>query len=398
MYKLIIIDDEALALKQFCNLINWEEYGFSLVESFSDSEKAMEYIQNNRVDLVFTDIRMPKYTGIDIAKACNEKSPAPFVVFISAHSDFEYARQAIHLNICEYLVKPFTYSQIDELLKRAYGLLKKRSGENLFASNLEMLEQQFVFSELVLNNIKSLEELKDKLSSINIPSFYAENPCACIHITINNFENYISNVWKHGRDKLYNAISYLASNKMGLYCSSFAYVKNTFQVLAISMGSDFEFELKNYLTILKSNLKQMLSIDDISIDVRHMDRLSDFVYEQNEKEQNIDDPIIRKSMEYIRNNYKEDFSLEDVAKHISLSRVYFCSYFKKMTGETFVNELNRYRAEKAKELLVSTNSPISAITEDVGYRSIPYFYKIFTRFTGYTPAEYRNQFKEETDE
>ncbi|MBQ7718459.1 MAG: helix-turn-helix transcriptional regulator [Clostridia bacterium] len=89
--------------------------------------------------------------------------------------------------------------------------------------------------------------------------------------------------------------------------------------------------------------------------------------------------------------YKEEISLEDVAKQTYLSRVYFCSYFKKITGTNFVDVLNQYRIEKAKELLKSTNMNISAIAEEVGYKSIPYFYKLFTHFTNLSPAQYRKE-------
>ena len=116
---------------------------------------------------------------------------------------------------------------------------------------------------------------------------------------------------------------------------------------------------------------------------------------ENSKNPFYDDPIIKKSIDYIRRNYKNDITLDEVSKHISLSRVYFCSYFKKVTGDNFINELNRYRIEKAKELLSSTDTTISSVAEDVGYKSIPYFYKTFTKFTGHTPTEYRTAFRKD---
>ena len=398
MYKLIIIDDEANALQQFCNMMEWKNYGFSLAGVFSESEEPLEYIKNNHVDLVFTDIKMPKYSGIDIAKACHELKTSPYVVFISAYSDFEYARKAIHYNIYDYLVKPFSYSDIENTLIKVYNLLEEKNASNLFASNLEMVEQQFVFSELVLGNIKSVDELMEKLISINLPAFLAGNRCAYINITINNFDEYITNTWKYGKEKLYNAISYLASSKTVMFSSSFAYVNDSFEILAIDIDSDFDAELDKYIETLCTNLRQLLSITDVSIDTKHKGALSDFVLNNDVETENIiDDPIIKRSIDYIHLNYKKDITLDDVAKHISLSRVYFCSYFKKITGENFINELNRYRIEKAKVLLATTAETISAVAEDVGYRSIPYFYKTFTKFTGQTPSEYRSGMRKETE-
>lgn len=101
------------------------------------------------------------------------------------------------------------------------------------------------------------------------------------------------------------------------------------------------------------------------------------------------DTIICGSMQFIRENYTSSITLEDVAKYVSVSRVYFCSYFKKVTGQNFIYVLNRYRVEKAKHLLATQNLKISSVAEEVGYKSVPYFYKIFTEITSLTPSAYR---------
>ena len=397
MYNLIIIDDETTALEQFADAIEWTSYGFTLAGAFSDSIEAMEFIKTGGADLVFTDIKMPGYTGIDIAEMCLELENPPLVVFISAYSDFEYARKAIRFNVCDFIVKPFSYSDIENVLVKAYNILEEKYSSNLFATNLEMLEQQFVFSELVLGNITSNEELREKLTSLELPIFLSENKCAKINVTINNFDSYTQNTWKHGKDKLYNAISYLAGSKTPVFSSSFAFANNTFQILAIAVQGNFDKELANYLTSLRANLEQLLSINDITIETEINESLEEFVGEpENSKAPYHDDPIIQKSIAYIRENYKSDITLDDVAKHISLSRVYFCSYFKKVTGDNFINELNRYRIEEAKKLLVSTDITISSIAEEVGYKSIPYFYKTFTKFTGQAPTEYRTAFRRDS--
>ena len=396
LYRLVIIDDETTALEQFADAIEWTDYGFNLTGAFSDSTEAMEFIKESGADLVFTDIKMPGYSGIDIAEMCLELDNPSLVVFISAYSDFEYARKAIRFNVCDFIVKPFGYSDIENVLIKAYNILEEKNSSNLFATNLEMLEQQFVFSELVLGNISSDDELKDKLSTLGLPVFLSENSCAIINVTINDFENYIQNTWKHGKDKLYNAISYLAGSKTPVFSSSFAFVNNSFQILSIEVQGNFEKELDSYISSLRTNLEQLLSLSDITIETERKDSLGDFVAEpENGKNFFYDDPIIEKSIDYIRRNYKNDITLDEVAKHISLSRVYFCSYFKKVTGDNFINELNRYRIEKAKELLSATDTTISSVAEGVGYKSIPYFYKTFTKFTGHTPTEYRTAFRKD---
>ena len=88
MFKLIIIDDEPLLLDTLSVAAEWEKYGFELCASFYDSSLAMEYIKKNHVDVIFSDIRMPMISGIELAKFCYENYPHIKFVIISAYSDF----------------------------------------------------------------------------------------------------------------------------------------------------------------------------------------------------------------------------------------------------------------------------------------------------------------------
>ena len=101
--------------------------------------------------------------------------------------------------------------------------------------------------------------------------------------------------------------------------------------------------------------------------------------------------IILEAIKYINLNYSKEITLSDVSKHVSLNTSYFSNLFKKQTGECFSDFLLRIRMEHAKRFL--KNNPdmkIQHIGEKVGYKSMPYFYKIFQAYTGYSPAKYRN--------
>jgi YesN/AraC family two-component response regulator len=60
-----------------------------------------------------------------------------------------------------------------------------------------------------------------------------------------------------------------------------------------------------------------------------------------------------------------------------------------MTGMTLINYINSKRVIKAKELLLKTNKNVTAIAEEVGFKSAPYFYRTFKKYVGLTPSEYR---------
>ena len=93
--------------------------------------------------------------------------------------------------------------------------------------------------------------------------------------------------------------------------------------------------------------------------------------------------------EYIRKNYKEDISLQDVAGYMNYSDAYFCRIFKQCFEKSFLGYLTEYRVERAKELLEDISTNIKDVSINVGYRDSNYFAKVFKRIVGITPTEYR---------
>jgi len=82
-------------------------------------------------------------------------------------------------------------------------------------------------------------------------------------------------------------------------------------------------------------------------------------------------------------------SLDEVAEHLYMNPSYFSRLFKKETGETFIEYVNKMKVHRAKELLDQTNLPVAKICEALGYDNHSYFIKMFKTVAGVTPQEYR---------
>lgn len=94
---------------------------------------------------------------------------------------------------------------------------------------------------------------------------------------------------------------------------------------------------------------------------------------------------------YISLRYSQPIRLEEVAERFYLHPVYLSMVFKESTGETFQDYLKRLRMERAKQLLSDTKYRVDRIASMIGYENTKYFYKVFKKESGYTPAEYRRQ-------
>lgn len=111
-------------------------------------------------------------------------------------------------------------------------------------------------------------------------------------------------------------------------------------------------------------------------------KLLDDVREKNSKP-------VRETIRFIKEHYHEDLDLESVSKAIYFNPVYISNIFKKETGENFIDFLNKYRIEVAKEMLRTSNYNINEVSKAVGFNDSKYFSKLFRKFVGLKPSEYR---------
>lgn len=100
---------------------------------------------------------------------------------------------------------------------------------------------------------------------------------------------------------------------------------------------------------------------------------------------------VRSAMRYVEDNLRRTMTLKDVAEHVHLNASYFSALFKEKTNVTFSEYVTRRRLERAKQLLASTDWPVSAIAEEVGYQTDKYFISLFKAYEGLTPGQYRKE-------
>jgi len=109
----------------------------------------------------------------------------------------------------------------------------------------------------------------------------------------------------------------------------------------------------------------------------------------NKKEQSLS-PYIEQALRYIKDNYREKISVEDIAKQTLLSASHLFTVFKKQMGVSPICYLNNYRMSIAAELLQGTTKSINRIATEVGIDDAIYFNKIFKKHYQMSPTEYRN--------
>lgn len=116
--RIVIVEDEKRAARGLRNLLTAISEDAEIVAEASDGIEAFEQIRRLKPDVVFTDIRMEYMDGIALIKAVRENGFDVKFVIISAYEEFEYARQALHLGVVDYLVKPVTEEEVRGVWKQ----------------------------------------------------------------------------------------------------------------------------------------------------------------------------------------------------------------------------------------------------------------------------------------
>ena len=128
-YKVLLVDDEEEVRNAIEQRINWEELGFEVIGKAQNGVKAMEIAEKLQPDVVITDIKMPYMNGLELARNLKEENPGVRILILTGFDEFEYAKEAVHLEIEEYILKPVNANELSECLKRLKNVLDKEREE-----------------------------------------------------------------------------------------------------------------------------------------------------------------------------------------------------------------------------------------------------------------------------
>ncbi|WP_262676722.1 helix-turn-helix domain-containing protein [Paenibacillus sp. J5C2022] len=118
-----------------------------------------------------------------------------------------------------------------------------------------------------------------------------------------------------------------------------------------------------------------------------------------ERAEQIGDPVINRVLQIVDEEYREELSLDYLSGKLNMSSAYLSAYIKEKTGENFTEHLNRTRLRNAQQLLAQTEGGIADIGKQVGYHNASSFNRMFKKWTGQSPSEYRRSvhFTEEAE-
>jgi len=143
--KILIVDDEKIAISRLTRLLN--ELKYEDITSFSDSEEAFKNLTKTQYDIIFLDIQMPKITGLELANKILDITSSTFIIFQTAYEQF--ALDAFKNGGIDYILKPTTKENISKALQKVERYQQKslqntrekkiigKSGDNIYPIELD---------------------------------------------------------------------------------------------------------------------------------------------------------------------------------------------------------------------------------------------------------------------
>lgn len=114
--QLLIVDDERMIREGIVKAIPWKEYGVTHLWTAADGFEALEILNEHKIQVMITDIRMPEMSGLELAHKAKELQSDIKIAILSGYSDFEYARKAITIGVEDYLLKPIKLEELKKLV------------------------------------------------------------------------------------------------------------------------------------------------------------------------------------------------------------------------------------------------------------------------------------------
>lgn len=158
----IVLDDEPIGREIIENFVKEIDF-LELVDSFEDPVKAIMFLESNKVDLIFSDIQMPKINGLDLVKSLVNP---PVIIFITAHRDF--ALEGFETGATDYLVKPVRFDRFLKAVNKAkdYINLKQKSTVHQVNSDRIFIKSDGKLTKILLDEILYVEAQGDYLKIV----------------------------------------------------------------------------------------------------------------------------------------------------------------------------------------------------------------------------------------
>ncbi|MDR0140337.1 response regulator [Metabacillus idriensis] len=375
--KALIVDDEFNVRDVIRHLGQWEQHGITKLLEASNGKEAKKWIEKEKPELIFTDIKMPGITGMELIEWLDSISYPGKVIFITGYNDYSYMRKAIQHSSFDYLLKPIEYEAFNNTLEKSVQAWKDDYQHAEVLEDAKKMRRNQLATAICLGERSDTDSLTEFLPEsegyeLTLLSFYQ----------MHNPDSYVEELADELTErKLGNAFSLQTDFNLCLvitirdqWLSAEEWISQEIDVpVRLVTGEPIESldEIRPSFQALEKKLEEQ--------DFRSIHRLDEI-----DAARRMEDIV-----SYVETYYMEDLSLEKLSNVFFLSREHISRKFKQETGMTLSKYITDLRIKQAKTWLRGTEKSIYSIATMLGYQDEIYFSKLFKKVVGMTPFEFR---------
>lgn len=201
MYSVAIADDEIGIREGLRDLVNWNSLGFSLVGTFEDGEDLLPLLERQPPNLIVTDIRMARCSGLDLSSYIQKHRLGTKVVLISGYKEADLAMSAIKYGVKNYILKPV---DLDELTACIEGIRTELDNEGAVHAQQAALDQacskisdllKLFFEEMMRGTVQNQRLVRRMFGLIYPGLSFDQSACFSLTLRIHPYDNFIRNAW-----------------------------------------------------------------------------------------------------------------------------------------------------------------------------------------------------------
>lgn len=448
--RTLIVDDEHFVRKGLILTVPWEQFGFEVVGEAENGQKALQIMSTENIEVLFTDLTMPKMSGFELMREVRKFYPDTSIVVLTCHQEFQYAIEAMQCGAIDYLVKTqIEEGKMEEALTRIEMRIKEGASNKgreatppwelilvqivperhprhiswgsepgfipirerwfhvidhgliVWQEVHKLWEKQGLYQTWIpvifdATHLRSSFRVNEWTDSIKEEIFYhyqALHPSP-IHFTPRSLDH--------------EDASQVKASEMDNICRTFA-----------AMQWIYDTNLfHTWLKMVEEHRPISQTIQEITDlffeAISYLKRMREFfVHAGNHRELNWHDlcslltklrPLLQysgfseevtlgiyKALLFMQRELSSDLNQEKVAQSVALSRSYFGQCFRPIVGLSFHELLTEMRIRRAEALLIESNEFIYVIAEKAGFQDEKYFSKVFKQRLGILPKEYRER-------
>lgn len=362
MLQVMIVDDMEIVRREMKRFKLWgDETGFVIAAEARNGHEALEKLHAAPVDLVLTDIRMPKIDGIELLKKITEEKLCPCVVLLSDYSEFSYARQGLVLGAFDYMVKPMTEEELERLLHRVREFILDKRNEQ--------------------NRIRQLEQ---KLGE-RVAAFFPQPEVNRVVEAMAAGEAKAAEYAAHMADIVYASLDRDLIKSQSL-------LNSIMHEMAGRIQENYGW-LNRFISVKEMEAVDFSTYDDfcsaresfVAAVQRITELLGKLLYCVREN------GTVYKVCSYVAENIDGEISLKTVSDRLFMNKSYLSEVFKSKTGISFIEYLTIVKMERAKKLIGEERLKNYEVAELLGFKDIEYFSRLFKKHAGASPTEYRQR-------